>query len=123
MGVAARAEAGYLRDEVAAERSAVALAQERLRGARLEVDEEKRSQERLVAQDEKGLAEVLQEISLSERRIEVEVELQRAQQAQLRSVQSTVVTLKAHLERARQESQELKASMAQNQETLRRLRQ
>lgn len=118
-----RAEVGYLRDEVAAERAAVSLARERLTASRLEADEEKRSQERLTTQDEQALATTLQEISLTERRIEVEAELQRAQQAQLRSVQSTVGTLKVQLDRARQEAQELKATLVQNQEMLRRLTQ
>jgi len=119
----ARAEVGYLRDEVAAERAAVSLARERLTASRLEADNEKRSQERLTTQDEQTLATTLQEISLTERRIEVEAELQRAQQAQLRSVQSTVGTLRAQLERTRQEAQELRASLVQNQEMLRRLTQ
>lgn len=119
----AEAEAGYFRDELAAERSAASLARERLAAARLEAEEERRSRGRLLAQSEQALTAVAKEIALAERRIEVENDLQRAQQAQLHSVQSTVVTLKAQVQRAQHESSELSASLEQNQATLRRLRQ
>lgn len=119
----ARAEVGFLRDEVAAERAAVSLARERLTATRLEAEEERRSQTRLASQDEQMLATTLQEISLTERRIEVEAELQRAQEAQLRSVQNTVGTLRAQLDRTRQEAQDLRTSLVQNQDMLRRLTQ
>lgn len=118
----AQAEAGYFRDELAAERSAASTAQQRLASARLELEEERRSQARLAAQGEQGLAATLQEIGLTERRIEVETELQRAQQAQLQSVESTVATIKVQVQRAQHEAGELRASLEQNQETLRRLR-
>lgn len=118
----AQAEAGYFRDELAAERSAATLARERLGAARLEVEEERRLQARAVSQDEHVRSTTLQETALTDRRIEVEMELQRAQQAQLQSVQSTVVTLKAQVQRAHHETGELRASLAQNQETLRRLK-
>lgn len=117
-----QAEADYLQDELAAERSAVARARERLAAAREEADEERRSHVRLTTQGEQALAATLQDIQLTERRIEVEIELQRAQQAQLQSVQTTSLTLKAQVQRAQQETQELRASLEQNQDTLRRLR-
>lgn len=116
-----QAEVDYFRDELAAEKSAASFARERLAAARLEVEEERRSQARFSTQGEQALAATQQEITLTERRIEVEIELQRAQQAQLQSVQSTAAPLKAQLQRARQETDELRASLEQNQDTLRRL--
>jgi len=117
-----QAEAAYFRHELAAERSAASFSRERLAAVRLEVEEEKRTQARLAGQGEQALASTLQEIALTDRRVEVELELQRAQQAQLNSVQSTVLTLKAQVQVAQQEANELRGSLAQNQETLRRLR-
>merc|ERR1719359_566597 len=95
---------------------AASVARERLGAARLEAEEERRSQARLAAQGEHSLASTLQEIALTERRIEVEMELQRAQQAQLQSVQSTVTTLKVQVQRAQQEVSELRTSLEQNQD-------
>lgn len=116
-----RAEADFFRDELAAERLAASISLDRVSAVRAEVEEEKRLQARTVTQAGQALITAQQEIGLTERRIEVEMELQRAQQAQLQSVQSTAMTLKAQVQRARQETNELKASLEQNQDTLRRL--
>lgn len=118
-----RAEAAFYQDELAAEKAAVMLARERLTAARQEIDEAQRSQANSAARNEQHLSSTMQEIQLTERRIEVELELQKAQEAQLQSVQTTSVTLKAQVSRAQQELQDLKTSLAQNQEALRRLRQ
>lgn len=117
-----QAEVDHFRDELAAERAAAGFAREQLAAARQQLEEEKRSQAQFTTQGEQALAATLQEIALTERRTEVEMELQRAQQAQLQSVQSTAISLKAQVQRARQESEELRASLEQNQDTLRRLR-
>lgn len=120
---AINAEAGYFRDELAAERSATAVARERLAAVQQEIEDEKQAQALLSMQDERDVSATLEEIALVQRRIEVERELQQAQQAQLESVQSTIVFLKEQLQRTQQEMSELRLALKQNQDMLRRLRQ
>mmetsp|Transcript_60158 Transcript_60158/g.105372 ORF Transcript_60158/g.105372 Transcript_60158/m.105372 type:complete len:327 (-) Transcript_60158:132-1112(-) len=117
-----QAEMSKLHDDIAAERRAAGLARERLDAMRQEVEDSRRAQASQTAQGERELNTTLEELNLTERRIEVEGELQRAQQAQLRSVESTLGSLGAQLQRARLENSDLRASLEHNQEMLRHLR-
>lgn len=117
-----QAEMSRLHDDIACERRAAGLARERLEAMRQELENTRRTQAMHAAQGEKELNTILEELKLTERRIEVEEELQRAQQAQLRSVESTMGSLGAQLQRANLENSDLRASLEHNQEMLRKLR-
>lgn len=103
------------------ERQATLNAQKRLAAARRELAEERRLQAEREAGEKRSLLSVQEELALVESRLAVEAELRRAQQAQLRSVDSAAETLRQQVLRVRHEAAELKASLEQNQDTLRRL--
>merc|ERR1711985_136712 len=60
----AQAEAGFFREELAAEKFAASFARERLAAARLELEEARQSQARFAAKGEQTLASTAQEIAL-----------------------------------------------------------
>lgn len=114
----AQVEFAWFRNEVEAGQRSAARAQEEVKALRSQVEEEeRRAQLELVAQ-----TDLQEELALAQRRLEVEQELHRVQDAQLHSVTSTLEALRQQLLQARRENAELKASLEQNQATLRRLR-
>lgn len=119
---AARAEIQRLRQELEENRQAVATAWGQATRIRQEAEEERASKAGLLAQRERELSNVAEELHLAERRAEVEVELRRAQEAQLQSVRGTIEALRSQLHRARAENSDLRKSLEQNQDVLRRLR-
>lgn len=102
-----------LEEEADRDRRRAASLRQRTVALRQEAGEEARA-----AEARQG--ELTEDISLAERRLKVEVELRHAQQAQLESLRDTIAALRSQLHHAKRENTELKQSLSQNREVLRR---
>lgn len=119
----ARAEAERLQVEAGAAKTASTTARKRLAAARLELAEEMQRRAQRDALDEQEAKRADEELALVERKLEVERELQEAQQAQLKSVRTAADAIKEQVRRVQLEAVELRASLDHNRDTLRRLQQ
>eukprot|EP00930_Biecheleria_cincta_P038922 TRINITY_DN26769_c0_g1_i1.p1 TRINITY_DN26769_c0_g1~~TRINITY_DN26769_c0_g1_i1.p1 ORF type:complete len:322 (+),score=82.86 TRINITY_DN26769_c0_g1_i1:70-1035(+) len=106
-------ETARLEEEADRDRRRAASLRQRTAALRQEAEEEARA-----AEARQG--ELAEDISLAERRLKVEVELRHAQQAQLESLRDTIAAVRSQLQYAKRENIELKQSLSQNKEVLRR---
>lgn len=109
------------REEADVEREAAIRAETRLSVLRQEIQDERELQAGRTRQHEKALKAIRDEIALVERRLDVERELMKAQETQLRSIDATAEAHKAQVQKVQLEASELRASLQYNQATLRRV--
>mmetsp|Transcript_33693 Transcript_33693/g.60976 ORF Transcript_33693/g.60976 Transcript_33693/m.60976 type:complete len:305 (-) Transcript_33693:49-963(-) len=106
-----------LEQDVERDRQYVARTRSRAAAIRQEVQEEERKTHGELLKK----TDADEECTLLDRRLGVEKELKMAQQAQLQSLRDTTSALRFQLQQADRENAELKSSLDQNQEVLRRL--
>merc|ERR1712135_206752 len=105
----------------AAERRETSLSEDRLTAVWREVEQERQvlaqAQEELYLQGEREVVAVLEELRMVEKRLEVEGDLQRSQQAQLQSVEATIASLKEQLQQAQLDNSRLALSLERSHRT------
>lgn len=117
----AEVHVSWLQSELAAERRETSLSEDRLTAVWREVEQERQvlaqAQEELYLQGEREVVAVLEELRMVEKRLEVEGDLQRAQQAQLQSVEATIASLKEQLQQAQLDNSRLALSLERSHRT------
>lgn len=111
-------ESARLEVEAERDRQTAASMIRRASSIRREAEDE----EHKVQEEAARLAGSAEEAVLLERRLGVETELRRAQQAQLSSLNDTASALRLQVQQAKRENAELQTTLDANQEVLRRLR-